>query len=160
MGQIKLRLPAHVAKTSVIPGPSSMFGVWITLILAPPAVMSTRLLSLNCFILGDDDPNGIFPIKINSTETVYELKDAIIRYIEKNPPKMHGSDDKVDHTLRVWKKLCPSRPHSEFQNQLKTLTFLDNDILIPDTVLSEVFPKLDPPPKHVHIFIGIPSVPG
>jgi hypothetical protein len=59
---------------------------WLTTIFCPPPVPGhlhvivkvTQLLSLSCFILGDDrDLDHVLVIKVRTTETVSELKDLI-----------------------------------------------------------------------------------
>ena len=119
--------------------------------------MSASELALNCFILDDsddcDDPNRIFEVMIESTLSVSALKEAIKKKMDITVPA---------NRLRLWKASCPSSPPLIFKNQLKALTFPDDDCLVPTNRLSAstVFGNLDPAPDLVHVFIKTGSVPG
>jgi hypothetical protein len=62
--------------------------------------MPPLTLELNCFVLGDD-PNRVFPIKIDSTESVGTLKKVI------KDKKKPDFDQVPADALKVWKVSIP-----------------------------------------------------
>ena len=116
-------------------------------ILTNSIVMSTdslqsTMLTLVCYVRGDDHDH-VFEVKINKTESVAALKDAIR---EKKSPDFDGI------SLRLWKASVPIT--RDLKKDVDALNLLDHDSL-PYGILSDIFPDLEK--KSVHIIIGRPQ---
>jgi len=87
-------------------------------------------LHLNCLVLGDD-ASHVFVIKMERTESISALKDAI------KDKKRHAFQHVDADTLVLWKVSIPvSRSLTE---NLGKLDFVDEDSLLPVEELSDVF---------------------
>jgi len=107
------------------------------------------MLSLFCYILGDD-PNDIFPVEIDSSKSIGNLKDVI--KAKKSPTFNNISADK----LRLWKVSIAA--DDVFENSIDGNNFEDTTSLRPTNKLSRVFPEplLD---DHIHIVVRSPEGP-
>ena len=110
------------------------------------ALDSTQLLSLNCYLLGDN-VKRYFIVKIEEDETVSILKDLIK---EKKAPHLdHVSASDLD----IWKV---DLPILNLKKGLDEIELDDDNSLSQDQRLSEVFSNLAS--GHVHIVIKNSSV--
>jgi hypothetical protein len=105
------------------------------------------MLSLTCYLLGDDI-NRYFIVEIEETESVSILKDLI------KEKKAHHLDHVAASDLDIWKVDLPITLLKKSLDELSKLD--DNNSLLPDVELSEVFGA--PAHKHVHVIIKLPSV--
>src|SRR6266702_4571868 len=92
---------------------------------------SPRLLKLNCLILGDDPRRRIFPVKIEETESVGDLKDAI------KEKKKHTFNNVDADTLDLWSVFIDVKDHLE--EKINDLNLNTMEPLSPVERLSEVF---------------------
>ena len=60
----------------------------------------SNILELNCWVIGDE-PHGVFPVKIASSEMVGYMRKAILPEMEKS------CDDLVAKSLMLWKVSRP-----------------------------------------------------
>ena len=126
----------------------------ISLILTTSTVKTTdytqisrpTIISLICYIRGDDYKK-LTIVKINNTETVYHLKEAIK---EKMKPAF---DDITAHSLLLWRDSIPF--NQDLKKAVEALN-LDNDSSLESpAILSDIFPVLVE--QNVHIIIDRPS---
>jgi hypothetical protein len=109
-----------------------------------PLLDPTQLLSLNCFVLGDD-LKKVFTVKINKTENVSILKDLIK---EKKAPHL----DHVDASdLNLWNVSISM--DDDVDERLKNVNNLEP--LKPLLPLSQVFSRVEE--SHLHILIQAPT---
>ena len=99
-------------------------------------------LQLNCWVFGDDD-SQVFPIKIENTESVGILKDAIK---DKKIALQHLDAD----SLTLWKVSTPVG--HRLQQNLANEDLTDESSLSSVDDLVDVFPD-QPPRKHLHIVV-------
>jgi hypothetical protein len=107
----------------------------------------SRTLELNCLVLGDDSSN-IFPVKIESTESVGTLKDAIK---EKKQERFKSVDA---DSIVLWKVSITD--DDGLQQQIEGLNLVEEQSLRrPAARLSKIFsdPVED---EHVHILVRPP----
>jgi hypothetical protein len=103
-------------------------------------------LKLNCWVLRDD-ASQVFPIKIDNTESVGTLKEAVK---DKNSKSFHNVDA---HSLTLWKV---SIPKDHLQQSLTNLDLTDTPSLSSMDDLDDVFSD-EPPCKHLHIIVKLPD---
>src|SRR6266702_6162715 len=104
-----------------------------------------RLLKLNWLMLGDDPRRHIFPVKIEETESVGDLKDAI---------KDKMKHDVVAYTLDLWSVFIDVNDHLE--EKINDLNLNSIEPLSPVKKLSRVFSnQLED--EHPHIVVRPPS---
>ena len=108
-----------------------------------PALDPTQLLSLNCFVLGDD-LKKVFTLKIPKTENVSILKDLIK---EKNSSSLSNVDSK---NIDIWNVSIPMDDDAD--ERLKNINYLEP--LKPLLRLSHVFPRVEE--NHLHILVQAP----
>ncbi|KAK3819228.1 MAG: hypothetical protein JOS17DRAFT_794130 [Linnemannia elongata] len=97
--------------------------------------MATTTLTLFCLILGELVSNA-FSVKVISSATVDELKDAIIA-------KKTNTFEHIDaNDLVLWRATIPTDENAE-KESIITLDSLDDKILLknPRTSLSKLFPE-------------------
>ena len=131
-----------VRRTNLLLGTSSNTSLEVT--RPVPVLDPTQLLSLNCFVLGDD-LKKVFTVKIPKTENVSILKKLIKE--EKAPHLNHvaASD------LELWNVSIPMDDDTE--ERLKNINNLEPlKSLLP---LSHVFPRVEE--SHLHILIQAPT---
>jgi hypothetical protein len=104
------------------------------------------MLSLVCYLLGDD-LKRYFVVEIEENETISILKDLIK---EKKAPHL---DHVAASDLDIWKVDLPT---TNLKKSLDELKFDDNNPLLPDDELAEVFGA--PACKHVHVIFKLRSV--
>ena len=107
------------------------------------ALDPTQLLSLNCFVLGDD-LKKVFTVKIPKTENVSILKDLIK---EKNSSSFCNVDLK---NIDLWNVSIPM--DDEADERLKNIDNLEP--LKPLLSLSQVFPHVEE--NHLHVVVRPP----
>ena len=105
---------------------------------------SAMMLLLHCYLLGDD-PDEIFPVEIEETETVGILKDLIKK--KKFPQFIQI----IASNLKIW-RVDLAIPN--FLESLEKIKLDDTNSLSPVDDLSEVF--LAPARKRVHVIIQCP----
>ena len=88
----------------------------------------------------------IFPVEINSTKTIGNLKDEIK---EKKRPAF---DDLPADAIVIWKVSAPDDGTLQQNLEKHRVDFVDEKSLLPTQVLSQVFPKLIAP-NHVHVIV-------
>src|SRR6266702_532623 len=109
---------------------------------------SPRLLKLNCLILGDDPRRRIFPVKIEETKFVDDLKDAI------KDKKKPAFNDVVANTLDLWSVFIDVNDH--LVEKINDLNLNTMEPLSPVKRLSGVYSKpLED--EHLHIIVRPPS---
>jgi hypothetical protein len=111
-----------------------------------PVLDPTQLLSLNCFVLGDD-LKKVFTLKIPKTENVSILKDLIK---EKNLSSFGNVDSKI---ITLWKVSIPIDEDAD--ERLKNFTNLNLESLTPLLPLSYLFPHVKE--GHLHILVRAPT---
>ncbi|KAG2100178.1 uncharacterized protein F5147DRAFT_813356 [Suillus discolor] len=103
-------------------------------------------LKLNCIVLGDD-PRHIFPVNIERTKTVGDLREVI-------KDKTKRQFDDVDaHCLELWKVDLPV--NETIEHNLNNLTLDPMKSLSPVDEMVKIFPNA-PPHKYLHIIIQYP----
>ncbi|KAF9236576.1 hypothetical protein BU15DRAFT_28414, partial [Melanogaster broomeanus] len=120
--------------------PKSNVGKWLVIVSAP-----SSYITLYCWVRGQST-NHIFPVKISSTMTVGDLKEAIK---DKKPVDFRDVDADA---LALYK--VSHADNGDLQKTLEHLTFDDEEPLNPMAPLSSVFS--DVPPRHLHIVIETP----
>ncbi|KAG1893517.1 uncharacterized protein F5891DRAFT_985860 [Suillus fuscotomentosus] len=103
-------------------------------------------LKLNCIVLGDN-PRRIFPVDIERTEIVGDLKEVIKD--KKRPEFDHVATDR----LELWKVDLPI--NEMIEQNLNNLTLDPMKSLSPVDEMVEIFPDA-PPRKYLHIIIQCP----
>ena len=113
--------------------------------LAPAEEDNMDTLRLFCQVLTNDPTlNRLFPVKIDKTESVGDLKDTIK---EKNRPKL---DDFAAQQLDLFHVSIP------VDQDITIADIFGKEPLRPAEDLSKVFP--DPPDKrHLHIVVRLPD---
>jgi len=107
--------------------------------------LDTPLLSVNCFILGDDqDPDRVLVIKTRAAETVSELKDLIK---EKRSVQLSNADAS---DLELWKASFPADDLATTQPSTR------GPKLGSLRLLSDVFPS-ELNVNHVHVLVRVPG---
>ena len=120
------------------------------MIQTPAALDPTQLLSLNCFLLGDE-PDRMFTVKIPKTENVSILKDLIK---EKKAPHL---DHIAASDLDLWQVslprdvLTPAKYGENLKDDVKALGL--GQSLDSMETLSNI-PWSDLGEKKVHVIIG------
>ena len=109
-----------------------------------PVVDFTQLLSLNCFVLGDD-LKKMFTLKIPKTENVSVLKDLI----KEKKASLLNHIDASD--LDLWNVSIPV--DDDAVERLKRINNLKQ--LEPLLRLSDVFPRVEE--SHLHILVQAPT---
>ncbi|KAG1895096.1 uncharacterized protein F5891DRAFT_984546 [Suillus fuscotomentosus] len=103
-------------------------------------------LKLNCIVLGNN-PRRIFPVDIEWTEIVGDLKEVIKD--KKRPEFDHVATDR----LELWKVDLPI--DEMIEHNLNNLTLDPTKSLSPVDEMVEIFPDA-PPRKYLHIIIQCP----
>ncbi|KAG1901794.1 uncharacterized protein F5891DRAFT_1187269 [Suillus fuscotomentosus] len=103
-------------------------------------------LKLNCIVLGNN-PRHIFPVDIERTEIVGDLKEVIKD--KKRPEFDHVATDR----LELWKVDLPI--NEMIEHNLNNLTLDPTKSLSPVDEMVEIFPDA-PPRKYLHIIIQCP----
>ncbi|KAG1893776.1 uncharacterized protein F5891DRAFT_962503 [Suillus fuscotomentosus] len=103
-------------------------------------------LKLNCIVLGDN-PRRIFPVDIEQTEIVGDLKEVIKD--KKRPEFDHVATDR----LELWKVDLPI--DEMIEHNLNNLTLDPTKSLSPVDEIVEIFPNA-PPRKYLHIIVQCP----
>ncbi|KAF8909058.1 hypothetical protein BGZ58_006036, partial [Dissophora ornata] len=107
--------------------------------------MTNNLLTLFCLVEGESTP---FPVKIESSESIGELKKAIKTEI---PDTLNGIDAK---DLTLWRVEVPLAPLQDRKpivlNEVDSATELD-----PTDDLADVF-EVQPPKKRIHVIVQRP----
>jgi hypothetical protein len=139
MMNIFMSLQRHpVRRTHLLLGTS--FNTSLKVTQPVPVLHPTQVLSLNCFVLGDD-LNKVFTVKIPKTKNVSILKDRIK---EKNSNSFGNVDSK---NIDLWNVSIPIDDDTE--EKLKNINNLEP--LKPLLPLSRVFPRVEE--NHLHILI-------
>ena len=99
---------------------------------------------LNCLIHGED-ANRICPIKIRQSATVHDLRKAI----KDERIGLFGFGADAIH-LMLWAVSLLITQNIE--GAIAGTSFLDEEKLLPVTLLSDIFPN-QPPRDHVHVVI-------
>ena len=109
-----------------------------------PALDPTQLLSLNCFVLGDD-LKKVFTVKILKTENVSILKDQI----KEKKASLLNHVDASD--LDIWTVSIPMN-----DDACKSLEIIIDNLepLKPLLSLSHVFPHVEE--NHLHVVVRSP----
>jgi hypothetical protein len=110
-------------------------------------VLLMTMLKLICCVRGDDFLDT-FAVNINEDNNVCELKNAI-----KERKRLIFDDIPAD-SLRLWKVSVPI--NRDLKNGVKALNLLEDDMLVPHEILSEIFMS-DLERKNVHIIIRKPE---
>ena len=105
------------------------------------------IFDLNCLIRGEDRKH-IFSIEISDDKTVSALKDFIKD--KKRPVFDHIPAD----SLVVWK--ASIRIDQNLKKSVDNLVLEDENSLMPDEDLADVFDHQLPAKKHVHIIVDQP----
>jgi hypothetical protein len=112
----------------------------------PGVLDPTQLLSLNCFVLGDD-PKKIFTVKIPKTDNVSILK----KLIKEEKASRLGHVDASD--LDLWSVSIPV--DCNLNESIGHLRLDGSEQLLPVEELSKVFS--DPLKKHLHVVVKFKS---
>jgi Crinkler effector protein N-terminal domain len=155
MMNIFMSLQRHlVRRTNLLLGTSSNTSLEVT--QPVPVLDPTQLLSLNCFVLGDDLKKA-FTVKIPKTENVSILKKLIK---EKKAPHLdhHAASD-----LDLWKVDLPL--DNDTKETLKNINNLESlksarefgEELEPMVSVLTVFPD-QPPLDRLHIVVRKPDI--
>ena len=111
-----------------------------------PILDPTQLLSLNCFVLGDD-PKKMFTVEVEKTKNVSLLKKLIKE--EKAPHLNHVSSSDLD----LWSVSIPTDDNAEVERLIKHINNLEP--LKPFLPLSFMFPRVEK--SHLHILVQAPT---
>ena len=111
-----------------------------------PVLDPTQLLSLNCFVLGDD-PKRMFTVKIDKTENVSILKKLIKEEKASRLKHVDASD------LDLWSVSVPTDDSAEVERLKKHINNLEP--LKPLLPLSVMFPCVEK--SHLHILVQAPT---
>jgi hypothetical protein len=106
-----------------------------------------NVVTLQCWLHGDD-PKRVFPVKIDQTDVVGALKDAIKE--KKRPEFDHIAADKLD----LWTVAIPL--DDSLNKKLKNLELDEGGALPGGEELSELFPG-EPAKKCLHIIVKSPA---
>ena len=130
-----------VRRTNLLPGTASNTSLKVT--QPVPVHDPTQLLSLNCFVLGDD-LKKIFTVKILKTENVSILKKLIK---EENSSSFGNVDAK---NMLLWNVSIPIG--DDVNESLKKPNLEPLDALL---LLSQAFPSVEA--SHLHVVIEAPT---
>jgi len=106
-------------------------------------------VTLFCVVNGDDPTDRTFPVKIEKTNTVGELKELI------KTKKCPEFDDTVADSLTLWKVDISQDALASLEPDFDYVT--ENSKLSPLSTISEVFPE-GPADKHLHIIVVRPAI--
>jgi hypothetical protein len=152
---IFMSLQRHlVRRTNLLLGTSSNTSLEVT--QPVPVLDPTQLLSLNCFVLGDD-LNKVFTLEVEKTKNVSILKDRIK---EKNSNSFGNVDSK---NIELWKFDLPL--DDDTKEMLKNINNLESlksarefgEELEPMVSVLTVFPD-QPPLDRLHIVVRKPDI--
>ena len=102
------------------------------------------MLTLICYVRGDDDCKQAFEVEIGTSKSVSTLREAIK---EKTRPKF---DDIPADSLSLWKASVPI--NRDLKKCVEALNLVDDDSLCSFDILSDIFSS-DLERKSVHIII-------
>ena len=105
------------------------------------------IFNLNCLIRGEDRKR-IFSIEIGDDKTIGALKKSI-KEEKKNAFKNVDAD-----TLVLWE--VSTRIDQDFKKRVDNLVLDDENSLMPDEELGDVFSHKPPATKHLHIIVDQP----
>ena len=105
------------------------------------------IFNLNCVIRGEDRKR-IFSIEIGDDKTIGALKEYI-----KDKKKNAFKDVDADN-LVLWKALI--RIDQDLKKRVDNLVLDDENSLMPDEELADVFNHKPPATKHLHIIVDQP----
>jgi Crinkler effector protein N-terminal domain len=113
--------------------------------------MSSQLLELNCFVLGDNPQHDIFPVKIENHKILHYLKEAIFE------KKSQAFNDIVDSDLDLWRVSIPD--NDEIAAKLSSIRLEDSDgchsMWHISWRLARYFPE-SPLKEHLHVLVQRP----
>lgn len=107
--------------------------------------MTNKLLTLFCLVDGESTP---FPVKIEFTETIGDLKKAIKD--EQTP----DFDDITAKALSLWKVSIPVVPKKE-RKEISLADVLSKEELDETDDVSDIFDE-KPPKKTIHVIVQRP----
>jgi hypothetical protein len=106
-----------------------------------------NMITPQCWIQGNH-PDHIFPVKIDQTETVGSLKEAI------KDKKRHAFQNVDTDKLDLWKVSIPL--DDNLHESLHNLELAEGESLSGWEELLEVFPR-GAPRRHIHIILKSPA---